>query len=437
MAEIHKVERSAVGRVFLHNLRQKDDGVSHQNKNIDNERTDQNYGFFQGSIVKSNDIHKDEIVQMYKNRLNEVYHLNRKNLVTLMDVVVTLPCDVEYDDEQYFFKSVYDFYLNDFGEKNMISAIVHKDEVTPHIHLDIVPAMPLKDRDASETLLKRVEDYGRQRGIQVVDTLNARDLINRVYLQQMHPRLSDFMEERLGYPCEILNGATKNGNQTVLELKNKSLERMITSRKEEVDRLQKNINTLLMQLREMELDKSYFSSVELINRMHFLTKENEVLREIVESKGLEIPPHKIREIIDLSKSLQPKFVYEMGEIPYTSRNVVVETYKDKPRILPYQAKIEQYPSLVDVINNEALQKLLYVKEDNTTFILFPTDCIEDTIRNLIELSKLELDEIEMPQISNDNYSLAEQILKQSQMNVNYHLLNKEKFGAERDDFTRG
>ena len=39
MAEISKYKAHAVGRLFLHNLRKEDDGVTHSNEYIDPERT--------------------------------------------------------------------------------------------------------------------------------------------------------------------------------------------------------------------------------------------------------------------------------------------------------------------------------------------------------------------------------------------------------------
>lgn len=57
------------------------------------------------------------------------------------EIIVTLPKDVKAQDERAFFRSVYDFYCEDFGKENVINAIVHKDETTPHIHLDFVPVI--------------------------------------------------------------------------------------------------------------------------------------------------------------------------------------------------------------------------------------------------------------------------------------------------------
>ena len=42
--------------------------------------------------------------------------------------------------EQYnFFSDCYKFFEERYGEKNIIAAVVHKDESTPHMHLNLMP----------------------------------------------------------------------------------------------------------------------------------------------------------------------------------------------------------------------------------------------------------------------------------------------------------
>lgn len=42
-------------------------------------------------------------------------------------------------DKQEFFKDCYEFFAKRYGEENIISAVVHNDETTPHMHLNLVP----------------------------------------------------------------------------------------------------------------------------------------------------------------------------------------------------------------------------------------------------------------------------------------------------------
>ena len=130
MAEFSKYKAFSVGMLFTHNNRQKDDGIIHSNENIDNERTVYNYHLKKGSV------------EDVKKRLSEIYvGRKRKDAVVLGEMIVTLPKDVKKEDERDFFLSVFEFYCAEFGEKNIINAVVHKDEIQPHIHIDFVPVV--------------------------------------------------------------------------------------------------------------------------------------------------------------------------------------------------------------------------------------------------------------------------------------------------------
>ena len=131
MAEFSKYGAMSVGRLFLHNNRKSDDGVTHSNESIDTERTIYNYHLKRGSV---SDVQK---------RLDEVFSQKRSNATVLGEIIVTLPQNVKAADERDFFQAVYDFYAQDFGEENIVNAVVHKDEKTPHLHLDFIPVVKM------------------------------------------------------------------------------------------------------------------------------------------------------------------------------------------------------------------------------------------------------------------------------------------------------
>ena len=137
MASSAKFKQHSVGRLFQHNNRTAGDGVQHSNEMIDDAKTMFNYHLKRGS--------PEELDK----RLSEIY-IGRKasgvNAPTVLgELVVTLPSNVKPEDERAFFQATYDFFCNDFGEKNIINAVVHKDEVTPHLHLDFVPTVKEKE----------------------------------------------------------------------------------------------------------------------------------------------------------------------------------------------------------------------------------------------------------------------------------------------------
>ena len=90
MAHVAKYTRSAIGRLMGHYNREKDDGVNRNNESIDPERTDENYFLKSGSVDSLNE------------RLLQVKVCKRADVNVLCDWVVTLPKDVQVDDEQRF-----------------------------------------------------------------------------------------------------------------------------------------------------------------------------------------------------------------------------------------------------------------------------------------------------------------------------------------------
>lgn len=65
----------------------------------------------------------------------------RKDAVLALDYMITASPDffVGDDSERDFFGVAYDFLLNKHGESNILSATIHYDETTPHMHVMVIP----------------------------------------------------------------------------------------------------------------------------------------------------------------------------------------------------------------------------------------------------------------------------------------------------------
>ena len=425
MASIQKYGRTTLGRLFLHNNRVKDDGVTHMG-DIDNERTSDNYHF----------VRNDPKYVM--ERLKSFYYTDRHDLVVLAESVITLPSDVKPSDEKKFFEACYEFFCEDFGKENVVNAVVHKDEYTPHMHLDFLPVKPIKEEELTEVLKKRIENYEKTNGVKCKGRLCSKEVLNRQYFQNFHPRLSVYIENALGYETEILNGATQSGNRTVLQLKNESLQRELEVKKSQVAEYSAQINFLSEQIRKTGFDMKYFSYPEVFARLDGLQKENLSLRLLLKDNGIEVPREVFDSMTQVSFINKDKHFYvTTGDYPARSEamkaleaydpNVksvrVIETYKDVPRIMPEWEFIESDEELELVINSNP-KKITEFKD----FVIFPTDDITDTVEGLIWLKKHESKfvKIEFPQISNDEFNIAEGILRQCLFDTEYRLKQAEK-----------
>lgn len=198
MAHAAKYAASASGHMLSHYDRSKD-GLS---GNIDHSRTHLNYNL--GPEREGSQL--DFIHQ----RMSEVRCLKRADVNIMCDWVVTLPKYQWHDNnihmtpnkeqvERTFFERVYRFMADRYGEQNVISAYVHRDETTPHMHFAFVPVTEDKKRGSEK--------------------LSAKEVVTRKDLQTFHTDLERHLDSFRDWHFEVVNEATKDGNKTIAELK--------------------------------------------------------------------------------------------------------------------------------------------------------------------------------------------------------------------------
>ena len=218
MAHVQKNNKVATGHLFDHYGRNSIDEqykyVYRSNDSINPERTHLNYNLAPNDISQSERLNK---------RLSEVKVLKRKDVNVICSWVVTAPKDLNSNLEKEFFKHTYEFLNNRYGKKNVISAYVHLDETTPHLHYVFVPV----------TLDKK-------KGIEKV---SAKEVITKVDLKSFHQDLDKYLMSK-GIECSVLNELTKEGNKSIKELKKGSAIESLKNALNELERANKDINDL-------------------------------------------------------------------------------------------------------------------------------------------------------------------------------------------------
>jgi hypothetical protein len=135
VCHVQKFKANDVKGAQIHNQRESQNS---KNKDIHRERTALNYDLQNKSHINYN-LRVKEIIKEGYSIDKEI----RKDAVLLTSTLVT--SDSEYfkkllpKDQQDFFKYTYEFFKEKYGEKNIVSATVHMDETTPHMHLCSVP----------------------------------------------------------------------------------------------------------------------------------------------------------------------------------------------------------------------------------------------------------------------------------------------------------
>ena len=151
-----KRKAGGVAACERHNERKKEAYKS--NPDIDMERSKDNYHL----VNPPRYTYKKEINQMVKEAGCKV----RKDSVMMVETLITASPEfmnsLPPEEQKAYFQTALDFISERVGKQNILSAVVHMDERTPHMHLCFVPLTPDNKLSAksilANTVLKKEHD---------------------------------------------------------------------------------------------------------------------------------------------------------------------------------------------------------------------------------------------------------------------------------------
>lgn len=232
---IEKYKKGAVKGIQLHDQREKN--ISHSNKDIDFDKSHLNYDLHNHNIKNIN----------FTQKVNErIKSLTLKKAVR-HDAVVMCQCLITSDNEFFqnmskeqqdeFFNNAYKFVCHRYGFQNIVSATVHLDEKTPHMHVNFVPV----------TIDKR---------------LCAKDLFKKKDLSLLHDDFYKFNKSK-GYTLE--RGESKEEFQkhlSIQEFKLKSAEKNIEEEERKLKEKQNSIKRSLHDAQDVLNKLGYINNVD-------------------------------------------------------------------------------------------------------------------------------------------------------------------------------
>ena len=191
MAHVEKYTAAATGHMLAHYDRTHSSSTSL----IDESRTALNHNLagIDQPLPQLDFLHK---------RLGEIKVMKRADVNVMCDWIVTAPKELTPEELTLFFNETYKFLNDRYGKENVISAYVHMDETTPHIHFAFVPVV-----------------IDKKKGI---PKLSAKERITRKDLNTFHPDLTKHMRAVFGRDIGIQNDATALANQTIKQLRQKT-----------------------------------------------------------------------------------------------------------------------------------------------------------------------------------------------------------------------
>lgn len=261
-----KYTKSAIGHLAMHFERGKDrDGnyIKFGNQNIDTDLSWLNYNLAPA--------HNQ--VQFIQDRLQEVYCLNRKDVNVMCSWVVTAPKDLDPNDCETFFLNSYEFFEQKYGRENVVSAYVHMDEVTPHMHFAFIPV---------------VQD--QKRGLKV----SAKECVGKIDLQSMHQEMELYQKVH-GLEVKLLNDLTRDGNKSIEELKRGTAIQELTQTKQELKEIEADV-----ELNEKRFNLMVDKMQEVSNAYESVIAE---LSELRRERGQLLAKDEIEALSEPKKSL--------------------------------------------------------------------------------------------------------------------------------------
>ena len=281
------------GNVFglqKHNQRE---NKNYSNMDIDKARTPLNY-----DLVNQGNIN-------YLKRVKSIIEANRtserairKDATVMTSTIVTSDKGffdkLSLKEQRLFFEESYKFLKECYGEKNIVSAVVHMDETTPHMHLTAVP----------------LTDDGK---------LSAKTIIDRKFLRHIQKAIPELLQSK-GFDIERGVEGSAKGHTDTNEYKKEQLKKL----KDENQELKRQ-NLELRKGYPNDTLRNWDNNNKLRRKNKELTAENNILKiqkkamsEFIGEKGLGeeaelVVREKIYEKTNAPKTQQRSNNYQVGD----------------------------------------------------------------------------------------------------------------------------
>ena len=240
------------GNVFglqKHNQRENE---NYTNNDIDKARTPLNYDLINKANIN------------YTKKIKTIIGANRASQRAIRkDATVYCECiissdsaffeKITEDSQKEFFKGALDYLKNKIGEEFIISANVHLDETTPHMHVGFVPIID--------------------------NSLSAKKLIDRKFLREVQDQLPAYLKN-LGFDIQRGIKNSKRKHKDTKELK-KELDREYENRCKDINFVEDYKNKLERKIEQLEVELNE-KTIEYDNATKILNKNSLVMYQIKE-----------------------------------------------------------------------------------------------------------------------------------------------------------
>ena len=401
--DVQKFNVKGCYRILEHATRYKDTGkdVNYSNPDIDKNRTQENYhvgiernniyGYLKDTVKKYDAITPPKRI--------------KKDRVILTGFCFTVPAEIaNTNKEQEYFKHCYNWLKKQFGEDNIITADVHRDEIhqywdnqkniwtesRAHMHAGVIP-------------------WTQQKGV------NCKNFMNRDSMKHWHDDLDKYIYEHMGiHDLVYAESKTLGRNTDMLKKESieaqakivKDLNKQVSQIKSQEGNLEQREQILLTWQDELQEREQSLADIE----QNVNNREDELNRRIesadVEIKAQDARIQSAKQEADKQLHEQQKQAQKQLEALEQSTNEQIEKYKQdsKKRIEELKQKEQQQKIELESQNKELkslntkLQGENIAYENRNNVLITNNKNLKDINKNLQKdnaaYTKLKLEAIE-------------------------------------------
>lgn len=339
--------KGAIQGISNHDTRAKE---SKTNPDIDYEKSKQNYNLSENKLTYHEKI---------KERISELPLKKsvRKDAVVMAQVLVTSDKfffdGISQEKQKEFFQDSYDFLAEQYGKENIVSAVVHMDEKTPHMHFNFIPAtedgrLSAKEILTPKTLGKQHDEFyqqvGKKYGLERGEKGGNRNHLETKEYKELMSKYENLQKE---YAKSLENG--------------RKLKKYIESLKESKNALESKIEGLESEFNGKVLTKK---GIEVIQPEKTVTGnlKNISLENIENLKKTAMKYPKAKEQI---KKQEIKIKKLEKELEITEAKI--PTMKDRLSNAKKMSELEEIKKAFDKLPADLQKELLHSKNKNIEF----------------------------------------------------------------------
>lgn len=378
VCHVAKYSRNNIVGIQKHNQRQ---NKSYKNKDIDITKSNKYIDFENKTRIK----YLEKVEKIIKENRTKGKVIRKDAILMCENVISASPeffLGMEQSEKEKYFKYAYEFLKDRYGDKNIVSATVHFDETTPHMHFNFVP----------------ITSDGK---------LSARDLITRIELKKIQNELPRFLQSK-GFNIKRGHEHSKARHMQPEDYKKQQIQ--------ELNELENKLEYVKKLFKGFEKPLNSFDELEPANVKKSLITGKETVYKNDYDEVIDILKGTMKENLELKEKLHNEQLKTRNlEVKLSTVNEYERlTYEKEKKLKLEKEEFEEQKQLISE-REKNIEKVLENKDKNNKKILDEKE---------IEINELEKQYKNLSRKYNNTIREYEKVIEEFSNNDIYIIFNK-------------